>query len=155
MWLETRRCKPSSWPCMCETYPKGNVPRVLTIIVALLGRYKATKVFSTILNVNSIVSFPIIGISTRVNTKIIPKQLQVYGFKDQFCKDENSSVFSSGEQKSLRWKKKQNSETCCCGDCISDYWSFIKGWKPKEYFYFRRGLWILYNSVSIYYCIYR
>lgn len=49
--------------------------------------------------------FPVIGINARVDAKIFPKQLQVCGFKEQFCKDENSSVFSSNEQKAPRWKK--------------------------------------------------
>lgn len=49
--------------------------------------------------------FPVVGISARVNAKIFPKQLQVCGFKEQFCKDENSLVFSSSERKAARWKK--------------------------------------------------
>lgn len=49
--------------------------------------------------------FPVIGISARVNAKIFPKQLQVCGFKEQFCQGENSAVFSSSEQKAPRWKK--------------------------------------------------
>lgn len=74
---------------MDETFRKGNVTRVL-IIMVILGRNKGKYFFSTILNVNSTVFFPSIGISARVNTKIFPEQLWVFGFKEQFCKDENS-----------------------------------------------------------------
>lgn len=49
--------------------------------------------------------FPVTGISNRVNAEIFPKQLEVCGFKEQFCKDENSLVFSSSKQKAPRWKK--------------------------------------------------
>lgn len=49
--------------------------------------------------------FPVIGIRARVNAEIFPKQLQVCGFKEEFCKDQNSLDFSSSEQKAPRWKK--------------------------------------------------
>lgn len=39
---ETRRSKSNSWPCDCETFPRGNVTGALIIMVAFLKRNKPT-----------------------------------------------------------------------------------------------------------------
>lgn len=39
---KTRRSKSNSWPCDCETFPRGNVTGALIIMVAFLKRNKPT-----------------------------------------------------------------------------------------------------------------
>lgn len=148
---ETRGSKPSSWPCVCETFPKGNVTRALIIIVALLGRNKAILFFfpPTILNVNS--TDCLLSNYWHKCSKNISKATTSLWFCGTVLHGWKLLSLPLWWTEGSQVGKKQNSETHCCGNCVSDYWNFLKGWKPNYCFYFLRHFWTSYNSVSIYY----